>query len=359
MKNMKQDKKVKRHNRNNMVHMLSQPIYADANGGKVIVDLIQFENTNYNKTTLSSDFNIAELIKDNTMSWFKITGLSDKKLIENIYKQCEIESFDLRNLYSDQYITRFVEYTNTNYISMSTFFVDNDAELCTQRLIFIQGKNFVISIQDGALPFFDKIENMFEKSKWQLHKEGADFFLCMLFNSIYTAMSDSIFKLINHLNDVEDLLINEQISTGIISQTREGKYNYMAMRRIIFPIREEYQNLLHNMNGLISKKNMLYFNDFDDKLRSVISDLEIYSDTIRSVLEIYYNNNNKKMNDIMTRLTIVSTIFIPLTFMVGVWGMNFKYMPEIELKYGYLYAWIVLVAITVIAIWWLKKKKWF
>ena len=137
------------------------------------------------------------------------------------------------------------------------------------------------------------------------------------------------------------------------------RVNYMHIKRTVIALREEYSNLLHNTNKLIKEENIVYFNDFDDRMRTTLSDLASFHESLTSLLDLYYNNNNLKMNEIIKRLTVVSTIFIPLTFMVGVWGMNFKFMPEIEWEYGYLFSWIVLVLIALFNYLWMRKQKWF
>jgi magnesium transporter len=116
---------------------------------------------------------------------------------------------------------------------------------------------------------------------------------------------------------------------------------------------------LHNANKLIKEENIVYFNDFDDRMRTTLGDLASFHESLTSLLDLYYNNNNLKMNEIIKRLTVVSTIFIPLTFMVGVWGMNFKFMPEIEWEYGYFFSWMVLALVALFTYLWMRKQKWF
>lgn len=103
----------------------------------------------------------------------------------------------------------------------------------------------------------------------------------------------------------------------------------------------------------------MYFEDFDDRLRTSSDDLMALKESISSLSDLYFNNNNLRMNNVIKKLTIVSTIFIPLTFMVGVWGMNFEFMPELKWQYGYQFAWGIMFGIVVLAVFYLKRKKWF
>lgn len=166
-------------------------------------------------------------------------------------------------------------------------------------------------------------------------------------------------KISMKLDEMEDKLIHqEDTDKNVMGFLRMRRSDYAVIRRSIMPLREEYVNLLHNSNNLILDDNIMYFNDFDDRLRTTLEELEIMHETLASLIDLYFNNNNLRMNEIIKRLTIVSTIFIPLTFMVGVWGMNFKFMPELEWEYGYVVSWLILIVIAIIAILFLKRKKW-
>jgi magnesium transporter len=124
-------------------------------------------------------------------------------------------------------------------------------------------------------------------------------------------------------------------------------------------MREEYLNLQHNTNGMISEQNIIYFNDFDDKLRTLLDDLEMFYMSVVSLSDLYFNNHNMQMNNVIKKLTIVSTIFMPLTFMVGVWGMNFESMPELKWAHGYLFSWGIFAVMAFFSWLFLKHKKWF
>ncbi len=125
------------------------------------------------------------------------------------------------------------------------------------------------------------------------------------------------------------------------------------------PLKDQYSRLLLSDNELLTKNNRVFFNDVNDHLQFVLQTIEICRETLSSLVDLYISNNDLRMNDIMKRLTVVSTIFIPLTFLVGVWGMNFKMMPELDWKYGYLTAWIIMIIVGWIGYWFFKKKKWY
>ena len=192
-----------------------------------------------------------------------------------------------------------------------------------------------------------------------MRQKGADFLLYILMSAVNQANVNTVMDIEDRLADVEDHLIEGKGSIDILRLMHECRVDYMHIKRTITFLREEFVNLLHNTNKLIEEENIVYYNDFDDRMRSILGNLASFHESLTSLLDLYYNNNNLKMNDIIKRLTIVSTIFIPMTFMVGVWGMNFKLMPEMDWKYGYLGAWITLILIAVLSYLWIRRQKWF
>lgn len=132
----------------------------------------------------------------------------------------------------------------------------------------------------------------------------------------------------------------------------------MELKRTVWPLKDQYSRLLHSDTSLLHKGTRPFFNDVNDHLLYVVQNIDTCRETLSSLMDLYISNNDLRMNDIMKRLTIVATIFIPLTFLVGVWGMNFEYMPELKWRYGYCFAWIVIVVVGVLTFLLLRTKRW-
>ena len=146
------------------------------------------------------------------------------------------------------------------------------------------------------------------------------------------------------LEDLEEELLTITSGDDIGIQIQALRRQYMLMKKAILPLKEQYVKLLRAENLLIHKVNRAFYNDVNDHLQFILQTIEICRETLSSLVDLYISNNDLRMNDIMKRLTIVSTIFIPLTFLVGVWGMNYKWMPELEWQYGYYLPRIVMAS---------------
>ena len=158
---------------------------------------------------------------------------------------------------------------------------------------------------------------------------------------------------------MEDEIITGNPRDDFGNRIQANRRDYLQLKKSILPLKDDFNKLIHNENKLICDEDMIYFNDLEDRMLFIIQSIEICRETQASLLDLYFSNNDLKMKEIMKRLTVVTTIFIPLTFVVGVWGMNFKSMPELEWQYGYLMAW-GLMGIIVIGVWWyIKKQHWY
>jgi magnesium transporter len=157
---------------------------------------------------------------------------------------------------------------------------------------------------------------------------------------------------------IEEKLLNNR-SKFVLSKILQKRKQHLSFKKSVMPVLEEVRKLHHSESPLIHEKTYIYFQDIIDHLTQVSQSLDSFREMISNLSDLYLSNNDVQMNDVMKRLTVVSTIFIPLTFLVGLYGMNFKYFPELQWQYGYLYIWIFMVLLTIGMLIYLKKRKWF
>ena len=348
----------KRHTAHN-TQFLDKPTYLGDDLIPISIKLIQYDSTSSTERNLSSTSTLRDKIDNTKINWFKITGISDANRVTQICQEFDLHLFDVKDLLSEQKIVKVVPYDTVTLILMSAFLLNENDELDEDQIAFIMGENFIVSFQESELSLFDDVQKRISEEGSMIRARYADYLLYILLNAINHINSKVVMHIEDEMNEIEDLLIEGQDTVDILRLLRTRRVDYIRIHRFVLAFREEYNNILHNTNGLIRSKDMIYFNDYDDRLRTILGNLDGFKETLLSLLDLYYNNNNLKMNNVIKRLTIVSTLFIPLTFMVGVWGMNFEFMPETKLKYGYIYSWIILIAIAVGTWLYMKKKKWF
>lgn len=339
-------------------HLLESMSYLGNNSIPTVIQHIQYSPKQVSSEIVDS-IRLKSDTDESTVHWYKVIGIADVQQIMSLCKGLGIQRYDIKDMLSGQQVSKVIEYEKVTFILTSSCFLNAENQLEVGQIGLVLGENFLVTFQESPYPIFDEVEEAIKASRVQIREKKADFLLYILLRCVHSMYSESIINLSRQINEVEDILIERKSTEmNVMEFIQSKRVEYGVVKRCISPMRDEFINLLYNTRKLISAENIIYFNDYDDRLRTSAEELEIFRDSLRSLMDLFFNNNNLRMNEIMKRLTVVSTIFIPLTFMVGVWGMNFDIMPELKWKYGYALSWGVMLVIALIAAFFLKKKKW-
>ena len=220
------------------------------------------------------------------------------------------------------------------------------------------GKNYVVcSAREGKMPIIDEVFARILKDE-RIMANGADF-LC---HTILDELVDDYMPLLDRMDDeiewLEDRVL-EKPQPETLQRILNLKHSTLSLRRFISPQREIMNRLSRDDFGMIADKHRIYFRDIYDHLVRLQDLIESVRDIVSGTLDIYLSATSNRLNEVMKALTIVSTIFLPLSFVAGVYGMNFKYFPEINWPHGYLYVWIVFILIALFMVWNFRKRNWF
>ena len=238
-------------------------------------------------------------------------------------------------------------------------------EINSEHISILITGNVVISFTESNNPVFENAYKAIESNMLNIRRKNSGLLLAFLLNTIIANLVESASKVEEMLEDIEETLLdikNDQGNMGLLIQQRRKEY--MVIRKNSQPLKEQFAKLEitklpRTENGIISSDILPIYNDLSDQLQFIIQTTESCREIISSLVDLYISNNDLRMNAIMKRLTIVSTIFIPLTFLAGIWGMNFKMMPELDWQYGYGIAWSLML-LTAISTWlYMRKKDWF
>jgi len=232
------------------------------------------------------------------------------------------------------------------------------ADLEMRELDLYLGRNYVVSIYRSAeMPPVERVWNRLEKDD-RLFKNGADF-LC---HALLDALVDDYMPLIDSMDDeiewLEDKVL-EKPSPETLQRILALKHATLSLRRVIGPEREVVNRLSRDEFDLIAPNHRIYFRDIYDHLVRIQDLSESVRDIVSGTLDIYLSATSNRLNEVMKALTIVSTIFLPLSFIAGGYGMNFRYFPEINWQYGYLYVWLLFAVIVIAMLLFFKKRGWF
>ena len=302
---------------------------------------------------------IKDYLDSNIINWLQIHGLKDTETIRQVCEHFEIDFLVLQDILNSEHPTKIEEHDQYTVLILKIFKYNGIEELEQQQLCLIQGSSFVLAFLENETEFFDNVSQAIQSNIMKIRTRQSDYLLSVLLNNVMANYTSIVTEVNDALEDMEEALLTITSNSDIGVQIQLRRRQYMTMKKAVMPLKEQYVKLLRADNNLIHKINRAYFNDVNDHLQFVLQTIEICRETLSALVDLYISNNDLRMNNIMKRLTVVSTIFIPLTFFAGIWGMNFKFMPELDWEYGYFYAWFVMLAIAIIVYWFFKKKKWY
>lgn len=296
----------------------------------------------------------------NTSHWIRIDGLTDGEVIKEITKQFNVGHLLTQDILNIKHLAKIEEHEDYILLVLKYFNCqDEELSLIPNQISIVLGTNYLISFSEKPHSFMDDIVEAIELDTLRVRKRGVDYLLSVILNSIIANYTTAILHINDTLEDLEEELLTISSDTTIGAQIQTNRKQYIQIKKAILPLKEQYARLLRSNEKLIKPITKIYFNDVNDHLQFVLQQIEICRETLASLVDLYISNNDLKMNNIMKQLTIVATLFIPLTFLVGVWGMNFTNMPELNWKYGYIMAWVIMFIVGVVIYIYFRRKKWY
>jgi magnesium transporter len=234
---------------------------------------------------------------------------------------------------------------------------EKNHEIHSEQVSFILGKNFVISFQESIGDVFDSVRGRIRGGKTRIRKKDADY----LAYALTDAVVDGYFGILEKIGERIEVLEEDLISNPdpkILQEIYNLKREMIYIRKSVWPLREVINNLLREESNIIKESTHIYLRDLYDHTIQVIDTVETFRDLISGMVDMYMSSVSNKMNEVMKVLTIFAAIFIPLTFIAGVYGMNFQYMPELNLPWAYPAIWIVIILVGLTLLLYFKHKKW-
>ena len=293
-----------------------------------------------------------------TVSWINIDGLHDVAVIEKIGKKFGLHPLVLEDIVHTGQRPKLEDFGDHIFIVLKMLYYNEEkGELEAEQISLIFGENFVISFQERVGDFFEPLRERIRKGKGRVRKAGADYLAYALLDSIV----DNYFVILEQLGEkIEDaeqeLATNPTLET--LQSIRAFKKEMIFLRKSIWPLREVVNSLERGESSLINESTLIYLRDVYDHTIQIIDTVESYRDMLSGMLDVYLSSISNKMNEVMKVLTIFAAIFIPLTFVAGVYGMNFSFMPELGWQWGYFAALLVMAIIGAALIVYFRRKRW-
>ena len=340
-------------------HLNEPLVYTGHFNTETKIQCISYSSRKIFEKNVASIQDAVSYIKEDCVTWIRVFGMTDTRLIIDLIKEVGMNELDAKDILTTQHIMSIEEYAKNIFIVLPLSYSFKE-ENYFEQLAIIMGHNYLITIKESNNSVFDNIYEGIKNNKSQKYiNRNSDFLMASILNEVITSYGDRVVRLEDELEELEDQLLDiTRIRKDIISDIQEKRRNLIDLRKRLVPFKDQMSKLLRAERGLIDEKDIPYFKDIYDQLLYILQNIESCREILSSLVDLYLSNNDVKMNQVMKQLTLVATIFIPLTFLVGVWGMNFEFMPELDWKYGYLCAWIIMIGIGIAVWWYLKKKNW-
>lgn len=325
---------------------------------KVKITLIDYDEGQLQEKELKEIEESFPLKDKTSATWINIDGIYQLDIIEKIGKHFGIHPLIQEDIVNTGQRPKAEDFDDYVYIVLKVLYQDEDKlKVKSEQISLIIGKNFLISFQEVEGDVFSSVRDRLRKGKGRLRKMGCDYLTYALMDAIvdnYFIILETIGETIEALE--EELLENPTPQT--LQTIHDIKREMIFFRKQVWPIREIISGMIKFDSPLINESIAIYFKDIHDHTIQVIDTIESFRDVLSSMVDIYLSTISNKMNEVMKVLTIIATIFIPITFVAGIYGMNFKYMPELEWPWGYGVAWLIMVAIAISMICYFKRKLW-
>lgn len=330
--------------------------------GEQKMDQVNIEVMKYDEKTIEekSFSSISEAIdyadSSNQVAWINIEGIHDVEVIEKVMMHFKLHRLTGEDILSVEQRPKLDDYSSYLHVVLRMFRLVDD-EIENEQITLILTKNCLVTFQEKSGDVFSFVRKRLNEGKGQIRSRGADYLHYALIDSVV----DHYFLILENFGDkIEDLEIEllDRPTNDVLKRLHHLRREALQLRRNVYPLREVVSRLEKQEADFINPETRIFVRDLYDHTIQVIETVEVFRDSASGLLDLYMNSISNKMNGIMKLLTIISTIFIPLTFIAGIYGMNFQYMPELEYKYGYGIAMLVMFILAVIMVVFFKRKKW-
>jgi magnesium transporter len=325
----------------------------------VSVTLFNFEEKTYTERCFTGPELPGDFPSPSGVSWLDVSGIHEVEVIRKIGEKLCVHPLVLEDIANTHQRPKVEIHGDYLYaVLRMAQKLPGEEGIEFEQMSFLLGRGWLVTFQERPGDIFEPVRERIRQGQGRVRREGADFLMHMLLDMIV----DHYFLVIEGLSDEMETLEDELFrkpDSRTLADIHRIRSDSSMIRRAAWPLREMIQTLQRSESELVSQRLHPYLTDLYDHVLQVVDTVEVQRETLAGYADIYLSSLSIRMNEIMQVLTIIATIFIPLTFIVGVYGMNFHYMPELTWKYGYFMVWVVMLATSAGMVVWFRRKRWF
>ena len=326
---------------------------------KVFIHYQQYDSEKLLEKTLDNHADIVfHKSPNDKVDWYDIRGLHDTSLLELLGGTFKIHPLILEDVADTYQRPKFEEYDKGGFVIIRALKFDKQKLVIqTEQVALYFRKGFLISFQESDSDLFGAVRKRLHSGRGKIRQRGADYLCYALLDNIV----DNYFVILDEIEDVIEELEDQLLAAPdheIKEQIHHLKKELLVVRKSINPLREAISRFSKSDNAFIEESSLVFVRDLYDHTIQIMDMVETYRDMLNGLQDLYLSEISFKMNQVMQVLTIITTIFVPLSFLAGLYGMNFSYIPELQFKYGYFILLIVMFLIFAGSLLYFRKKKW-
>lgn len=325
----------------------------------ISISLINFDSE---KLLILDDINIYECIKfleDPSITWMNIAGIHDPKLIHFLGERLNIHTLIQEDIMNSSMRSKLDDFKNVLFLVLRMLTPQNGklSKIKDEQISFILGKNYVITFMESKQEYFQNVLERLSVANSRIRQNGADY----LFYCLVDCVIDYYFVILEHVDYQLEIIEKELFdkpTPNTLRKIQHKKRELTSIRKAIWPLREVISNLFHTGSNLITDSTKTYISDVYDHTIQIIDTLESFREISSGLMDVYMSTMSQKLNEVMKVLTVVSTLFVPLTFIASIYGMNFVNMPILKWEYGFDFSLALMGVVALIMLFYFKRKNW-
>jgi magnesium transporter len=325
---------------------------------KPIIQFMKYDKDELVEKEVASIGDAKAEFKEEAINWINIYGIHDLEMIQNLGTEFNLPALLLEDILNTDQPPKYENGDTYDAFIIKMLHPDEKSNrIHAEQISLVLGENFVLTLQERIGDFFNPVRERIRKGKGRLRHSGNDYLAYALMDTIVDNYTILIENIGSKVEEIEDRLF-QNMDSAMVEEIHRFKTELNFLRKSIRPVRDFLLMLNKAEDTFIQEKNKQFLRDLFDLVTQCTDTLELYSNMLSDQLNIYNTNMSNKMNEVMKTLTIFASVFIPLTFVAGIYGMNFEHMPELGYKYSYLIFWIAIVILGGGLFIYFKRKKW-
>jgi magnesium transporter len=321
------------------------------------ITVIDYDREHFEEKEVASVEECIPLRDKPTVTWINVDGIEESGVIERLGECHGVHPLVLEDVVNTSQRPKMEDLGDYLFLVVKMLYFDEEDRIVAEQVSLILGPNFVLSFQERPGDVFESIRNRIRNAKGRVREMAADYLAYALLDSIVDHYFIILERLGERIEAMEEELVDDP-TPQTLQTIHTLKREMIFLRKSVWPLREEISGLVRADSPLIQESTAIYLRDVYDHTIQVIDTVETFRDMVSGMLDIYLSSVSNRMNEVMKVLTIIATIFIPLTFIAGIYGMNFQHMPELGWRFGYFGVLGIMALIFVLMVIYFKRRSW-